>query len=148
MLIPKHWMNKRQNRGASYLEAVVAVILITVFLGAVGPLFVGQRQRNVDSELRTGAAAAAQTVLENFRRSFRNGIPALTPPGGQNQIQTVMGNQFTVNLRVEDFQGVGTDNTLTCSTVANPTSTARCIRIQVRSGSNIIYAIDTVYTQL
>jgi type II secretory pathway pseudopilin PulG len=160
MPTPNYWMNNsglrfaKHNRGASYLEAIVATVVLTAVLGAVAPLFVGQRQRNVDSELRTGAAAAAQAVMEDLRLRFRDSLP---PIGEQNLTTAAdadsltlpaMGNQFTVNLRVQEFTGVAGNNSLTCSTVPNPTSTARCVRVQVRSGDNLIYVMDTVYTRL
>jgi type II secretory pathway pseudopilin PulG len=137
-----------RNIGASYIEAIVALIFITIVLGAVAPLFIGQRQNNVDSEMRTSAAALAQATLEDYRLRFRDTLPPLTSAAGVDQTQTSMGNQFTVNLRVHEFDGVDASGNLNCGPTANPTSSARCIRIQVSKGGTLVYVIETVYTQI
>jgi type II secretory pathway pseudopilin PulG len=141
--IPRH-----KNLGFSYVEAVVALVIALVVLAAVGPLFWNQRERNVNSQVRTGAAAVAQRILEDYRREFRSALPALTPTP-LTSTRNLMGNTYRANVIIREFGGRNADGTFNCTTTVNANSRARCIRVEVRSVPEaVVYDVETVYTQI
>jgi type II secretory pathway pseudopilin PulG len=137
-----------KDAGFSYVEAVVALIFTLILLAATGPLFWNQRERNTNSQMRTGASAVAQRVLEQQRLVFRNGLPPLDE-GTTPTTQTMMGHTYQVNVQIREFAGQNADGTLNCTTVADANSRARCVRVEVRNASNVVvYDVQTVFTQL
>jgi type II secretory pathway pseudopilin PulG len=139
-----------KDAGFSYVEAVVALIFTLILLAATGPLFWNQRERNTNSQIRTGAAAVAQRVLEQQRLAFRPGLALpgtnvnLNPPN-----QTMMGHTYQINVQIREFAGQNANGTLNCTTVPDANSRARCVRVEVRNASNVVvYDVQTVFTQL
>jgi len=53
--------------GFSLIEAIIAIAIVAILLAGVVPAFVSNLRVNTDSEIRSGAVAAAQTVLDQFR---------------------------------------------------------------------------------
>jgi type II secretory pathway pseudopilin PulG len=144
----KWQLHQLGNAGFSYIEAVVALILALIILAATAPLFFNQRERNNNSQVRTGAVAVAQAVLEQQRLAFRNSLPALDE-GTTPTTQTMMGNTYQVSVQIREFGGRNADGTINCTTVLDTNSRARCIRVQVRSApGTLVYDVQTVYTQL
>jgi type II secretory pathway pseudopilin PulG len=146
--LPKLWPPQANHTGFSYVEAVVALVLALILSAVVAPLFFNQRERNINSQARTGATAVAQAVLEQQRLEFRNRLPPLDE-GTTPTTQTMMGNTYQVSVQIREFAGRNADGTLNCTTVVDTSSNARCIRVQVRSApGTLVYDIQTVYTRI
>lgn len=151
---------KRLNQGFTYVEALAASLIVTITLALMGPLFMQQREQNVSSDVRIGAAALAQSILENYRRTFRTTLPALNENAAipaafyaSSDISTFtnrLGKGYSVNLRIRDYRARNADGTLSCDTTADANSVSRCLRIQVVNNNNntVVYEIETVYTQI
>jgi type II secretory pathway pseudopilin PulG len=140
-----------RHTGFSYIEAVVALLIAMAVFAATGPLFWSQRERNINSQINTGAAAIAQDLLEQQRLNFRAALPNLVET--QSLDQTRMGNTYAVDTRIREFAGRNADGSINCTPVANVTSRARCLRVQVRTGTVanpgvLVYDVETVFTQI
>jgi type II secretory pathway pseudopilin PulG len=143
--------SQARHTGFSYIEAVVALLIAMAVFAATGPLFWSQRERNINSQLNTGAAAIAQDMLEQQRLNFRTSLPNLAETGLTTE--TRMGNTYVVDTRIREFAGRNADGSINCTPVANATSRARCLRVQVRTGTvanpgALVYDVETVFTQV
>ena len=121
------------ERGFSLVEVLLAVALVgTVILGVL-PAFVVCKDTNTRNELRSGAAAAAQTVMEAHRRVD----PATLPTSGSTSPQVI-----TVGDR--DFEVV----THYCVENAWCDHQSRHLVVEVGFGTDTILSIESVYTKL
>ena len=119
------------RRGFTLVEAVVAVAVFGILIAGVGGAFVGYLRVNTESEIRTGAVAAAQTVVDRLR-----GYGAW-PPSGSAQVVTSHGREYEVELRHETYcqDGACLDR-------------ARMLEVEVRYGGRTRYQVSNVFTQL
>jgi type II secretory pathway pseudopilin PulG len=143
--------SQARQTGFSYIEAVVALLIAMAVFAATGPLFWSQRERNINSQINTGAAAIAQDMLEQQRLNFRSSLPDVIETALATR--TRMGNTYVVDTRIREFAGRNADGSINCTPVANATSRARCIRVQVRTGTvanpgALVYDVETVFTQI
>ena len=119
--------------GLSLIEAIIAMAIVGILLAGVVPAFVTNLRVNTDSEIRTGAVAAAQTVLDQFR--------VLPKSRWQESGTTVAvvshGRSFDVLVQYGAFCQDGT-----CYANSN------LIQLEVSHGSRSRYAVSTVFTEL
>ncbi|TVR64102.1 MAG: type II secretion system protein [Gemmatimonadales bacterium] len=121
----------RDRRGFSLIEAIVALAILAVVLGAVVPTFARNVRLNTDSELRGWAVAVAQEELDALRAS------GSWPASGSQQTVTAGEATFTSHLAYERYcQGsVCYDG-------------ARHVSLEVRHGGQTLYTVETVFTVL
>jgi prepilin-type N-terminal cleavage/methylation domain-containing protein len=121
------------QRGFSLVEVLLAVALVgTVILGVL-PAFVVCKDTNTGNELRSGAAAAAQSVMEAYRRED----PATLPTSGSSPLQVI-----TVGDR--DYEVV----THFCVESVWCDLQSRHLVVEVGFGTETILSIESVYTKL
>ena len=121
------------ERGFSLVEVLLAVALVgTVILGVL-PAFIVCKDTNTRNELRSGAAAAAQSVMEGHRRVD----PSTLPTTGSSAMQVV-----TVGER--DFEVV----THYCVENVLCDLQSRHLVVEVGFGTETILTIESVYTKL
>ena len=121
------------HRGLSIVEALVAIAIIGILLAAVVPAFVANLNINNDNEIRTGAVAASQTVLDQLRVRPRSDWPV---SGGSLPIDA-QGRSFNVLVTYEPFCQGGT-----CYTGAE------VIELEVNYGGRTRFTVSTVFTAL
>ena len=117
--------------GFTLVEAVVAVAVVGILIAGVGGAFASYLRVNTESEIRTGAVAAAQTVVDRLRGD------GAWPPSGSALAVTSHGREYEVELRHETYcrdDGCFAD--------------ARILEVEVRHGGRTRYEVSTVFTQL
>lgn len=120
-------------RGVSLVEALVAIAILGIALAAAVPGFLLQAETNTRSEVRTGAVAAAQVVLEQYRLAD----PSTLPSSGTQAADPVRLGPRTYEISAEF-----------CSVAELCDSESRHIVVEVRHESEIIYTVETVFTRL
>ena len=121
------------SKGMTLLEVLVAMAIVGIAMTSIAPAFVTCLDTNTRNEVRSGAVAAAQSVMEGLRRQD----PATLPMSGVSSPQQVsVGNRnyevvasFCV---VADFCGSG----------------SRHVIVEVNLNGRLFYSAESVFTQL
>jgi type II secretory pathway pseudopilin PulG len=119
------------RQGLSIVEALVAVAVLAVALAAIVPVFTSFARINTDNELRTGAVAAAQQVMDRLRQQPFGEWPA---SGSVEVVETGLRTyQVEVTYCTEDL--------------AYCQSGSRHVRLGVGFNDRRVYAVETVYSR-
>lgn len=128
------------EQGFSLVESLAALVILVTVLGFAAPLFMDQRFSNIKSEIRTGAVAASQQILEQTRVDPNLFNPFINPPIPRSDpprtISSVTGGH-TYEATVHYCE-----NSSFCAT------NTRHIRVEIKSNGRTVYNVETVYTQL
>jgi len=119
--------------GFSLIEAIIAIVIVGIVLAAVVPAFIGNLRINTDNEARTGAVAAAQTVLDQFRVRPKSDWPT---SGSAVNVDS-HGRTYAVLVAYAPFCQGGI-----CFTGAE------LIDVEVSYGGRTRYTVSTVFTAL
>lgn len=65
----------RAESGFTLIESLAALAIVTVIFSVAGPMFLNQRVQNINSDIRTGAIALSQQILDSLRQEDINKIP-------------------------------------------------------------------------
>ncbi|MDD2941415.1 MAG: type II secretion system protein [bacterium] len=122
------------EKGFTLLEVLSAICLLGLLMAVMAPAFVSQMRFNTESQYRTEAIAAAQQVLDGYRRQDPVTLPA---NGTLAPVEIEMGaRRYLVT-------------TTFCAEAAYcPTNNTRQITVQVTRGGRQYYEVSTVYTRL
>lgn len=121
------------ERGFTLVEVLIALAITGVVLLFLLPTFFTYMDANTRNEVRTGGIAAAQQVVETVRRMD----PETLPNTGNSGIQVVQ-------VGDRNFEAI----TRYCATPSYCTPSSRHLTIEVSHGGELIYTVETVYTQL
>lgn len=126
---------ERRSSGAGFtlIEMLVAVAIIGIVLAAIVPAFVNYLRINTDNEIRSGAVAASQTILDQFRVRPKSDWPA------SGTTVTVPSQFGDLDVRVE-HQAFCQEGT--CYTGAER------ISLEVSHRDRVRYTVSTVFTAL
>lgn len=119
------------TKGVTLIEAVVAVAILTIVLAGVIPAFVNYLSVNTSSEVRTGAVAVAQQLLDDLR------AVGSWPPSGTVVSVTTGRRTYSATLTHSQFCDGGR-----CF------DGARRVRVEVSHAGRTYYQVETVFTQL
>ncbi len=119
------------REGFTLVEAIVALAILGIILGAVVPTFAQNLRLNTDSELRAWAVSVAQEELDALRAS--GNWPA-------------SGSQRTVNIGSATFTSHLTHARYCQGTVCY--DGARHLTLEVRHADRTMYTVETVFTVL
>lgn len=145
---------RRTDAGLTLVEALAALVIFMTVLGFMIPLFANQRLDTINNEIKTGAVALSQEILDQVRQAPINTLPPIPPSLsatttdlplllGQTTATSVgtitkMGKSYNATI----FYCPDTPTDIYCN------SNARHIKVQVSYNDKIIYTVETVYTQL
>jgi len=117
----------------SLVEALLAIVILGMALASVTQAFMTQRKVNEMNELRSGAEAAAQQVMERLRRED----PASMPSSGASSPETIVvdGRGYQVVTRY-------------CLDAGYCGAGSRHLRLEVSFAGRSLFDVETVYTQL
>jgi type II secretory pathway pseudopilin PulG len=154
------------SQGFSLIEAIVALLIGTITLAVMGPLFTSQRLMNLDSEIGSGAKSMGVRCLEVIRQqdpaSLAVGADFMTSPAACNFTdtqRTLFGRTYQIATRVRlasvnAAAMTNTDGYGSFECLGNPDASqlnqsgARCVDILVRFNGRSVYETSTVYTQV
>ena len=123
---------RRRSQGFSLVEALIGLAILGIVMAAIIPAFMSYLRVNTQSDIKSGAVTAAESVLDNLRETSLDGWPAsgsvLTTSGGDRQFQV----------------------TLIYCTSALPycSGNARHLEVVARYQGKVYYDAQTVYTKL
>jgi type II secretory pathway pseudopilin PulG len=122
----------RGNEGFGLIEAVVSLTILGVMLAALLPALAGNMSLNTTGELRTGAVAAAQEVLDRLRSSEDD-----WPASGSEEEVSLGEATYVVTLDYAKY----------CDAVAC-FDDARNVTAEVSHDGQQLYEVETVFTSL
>ncbi len=124
----------KSSRGFTLLEVLVSICIMGVVLASMVPAFHSHIKVNNRMEIRSGAMAAAQQILDDMRSQD----PAGFPSSGSDPIEYVTAGERTFDVTVSY-----------CTNVSYcPSDTTKHIRVEVDYLGEMVYAVETVFTQL
>ena len=129
-----------KNRGMTIIEALFAIVLISIALGAIAPSLTSYKRINDQTELRTGGVSAAQQVLDGLRRQTFENWPH---SGATATIQTGLADYQTKVTYASPLLGPCADDAADCPT--DPST--RYITVEVKHDNKVVYEVETVYTR-
>lgn len=121
----------RARAGFTIVEAIIATAIVGILIAGVAGAFTAYMRINTDNEVRTGAVAAAQTVVDGLRSG-----------GGWPSSGTVLavashGRTYDVELTYQPYTAGGVTYT-----------GARLVEVEVRHAGRTRYEVGTIFTQL
>lgn len=119
--------------GFTLLEVMVSLFIFSIVGAGMAPAFIAHLRRNTQSEIRTGATAAAQLVLDNIRLLDTTSLPM---SGDVTYSESVDSRSFDVRVKYCLVAGY-----------CNVNST-RHMTVEVRYKNVLRFSTETVYTQL
>jgi type II secretory pathway pseudopilin PulG len=143
------------TQGFTFVEALASLVIITLALGVMGPLFLNQRQSNVNADRRSLANTVAQYYLEDYRyqvssetmpgASVRDFVITKDATGVNSGLKRAVeeaGIPFGVTIQVRDYTGTTVSgaglSVPNCTDTVATGSLARCVRVSVRANNNDI----------
>jgi type II secretory pathway pseudopilin PulG len=143
------------NQGYSYIEALVASVVVTITLSVMGPLFINQRAQNIQNRVNTAAIAVAQYELEGKRQEMDIAVLPINTSTPTAVTRTMLEQNFSVTVTVRDFGTANTNGTFTCRALGqvDVSSVSRCVDVEVRKGAGApssdtpIYKTRSVFTK-
>ena len=130
-------MQPRQTKcsqaGFTLIEILVALTIFIIASALMAPSFIAHLKYNLGAERRSGAVAAAQEYLDQLRALD----PATLPSSGTAAPVLVNAGERTYSVVVKY-----------CLTPAYCTSRSRLIRLEVSFANELMYTVETVFTQL
>ncbi len=121
----------RSEEGFGLIEAVVSLVILGVMMASLLPALANNMQINTTSDLRTGAVAVAQEVLDELRANEEDWPES----GFEDDVDTGRGI-YTYELEHEQFcDGDCFDG-------------ARLVSIEVAHNGRLLYEVETVFTAL
>ena len=122
------------ERGFTLIEVMAAMLIFSVLLGGLAPVFVAQLQRNTNSEIRTGAVSAAQFTLDEYRLIDPTTLPSTGTQGPDD---------LEINGRTYQITTTFCAEASFCASANN-----RHLTVEVDYRGDAIFSTQTVYTQL
>ena len=141
-LLSRNW-KKNRNKGFSLVEAVAGMLIVTITISVSGKLFAQQRQQNISNEIRNGAVALSQNILDEIRLDFE------TQSLGQTSRQDKsLGISYDSTINICTAKpSVNSNGSVICSTEDTDKS-ARYILVQINNNGKKVYTIETLYTKV
>lgn len=141
---------RHTDKGFTLVEAIAGLVIFLVVATFMMPMFANQRLSSINNEIKTGAIAVSQQVLDELRQVDIVSLkPSATTPyvpsdrsavlasGDDVVSKSVMGKPYKATISY--CPDGATD--IYCN------SNARHIKVQVSYNAQVIYTVETVYTR-
>lgn len=127
-------MIRRNSKGYTLVEVLVAMSILAIATAAATPAFVRQLHANTQSEIRAGAIAVAQDTLD----ALRSGSIQTLPSSGTDGPFDADGGKRTYQVQREY-----------CAISAYcPSNNTRHIKVHVSYHGTTVFTAETVLTRL
>ena len=123
-----------KQSGFSLIEVMVAMVIFGVVSASMAPVFMNHLKFNTAMEVRSGAYAAAQQVLDDLRSQD----PSSMPSSGSSAATSVPAG--------DRIYSVVTSYCLQASYCAS--ANIRHLKVEVSYKGNLVYSVETVFTKL
>ena len=130
-------MKQRQREnGVSMIEVMASLVMVGLVVSGIGPGFLTHIKYNNEAEIRSGAYNAAQAILDDLRLID----PAFLPTSGSD-------DPVGINYGNRTYSVVASycEEPTYCDGGSNP---LRFISLDVSYQGDVVYEVDTIYTQL
>lgn len=124
---------RRRTGGFTLVEALIGMAILGIVLAGIIPAFLSYMRVNSQSDIKSGAVAAAESVMDDLRQTA-----IIDWPTSGNVLSPVSGGD-------RDF-----DVTVVYCTPSLPycSGDARHVEVVVRFQGKVYYDVQTVYTKL
>ena len=131
----------RRRQGLTLIETLISIVILGILLASVIPAFVTNMQINTDSETRSAAVAAAQSVLDSLRADGSWPDYGMDPDGNPTvpPVRQVQSNGRTFDVQID--YGPYCDG-------GSCIPGAQEVQLEVRLDGRMYYRVGTVYTDL
>lgn len=139
----------RIQKGMTLVETVVAMVIFTTMVASFLPLFVTYKATTIRNDIRLGAVAVSQQVMDELRRID----PGKLPTTGDNleTYPTVAQGGTGASIAAMVHKGKTYRVTITyCNPTTSCVGDTRRIRVRAfhNSTTDPIFQLETIYTKL
>lgn len=129
-----------QNQGFTLVEALVALLILFAMMAGLIPTFMTYRLNTINNDVKTGATALSQQLLDELRQNQAvetwpdTGTVTTLPTGTVINTLSYNGRDYNAQLTY-------------CSDSDKCNDTTRQVTITISHNNNSIYSIESIYTQ-
>jgi type II secretory pathway pseudopilin PulG len=136
---------RSSEQGMTLIETIVAMLIFFIALTALIPLFMTYRLATVQNEIKLGAVAVSQRVMDEVRQVD----VASLPNSGSRSLPGSSLYTGGTSITSLPYAGKNYSATVTyCQTTTYCDANSRQVQVQVSYGGRSIYQIETIYTRL
>jgi type II secretory pathway pseudopilin PulG len=140
-------IQQRSTQGFTLIEAAVGIVIIGAMSALMFPLFVGYKTLTVKNDIRLGASAVSQRVIDDLRRANVRNLPTSgtfeslpAPPDGTGEstsLMTYKGKTYRVAITY-------------CNPSTECDATTRRILVRTYFGDDTLptFQLETLYTEM
>ncbi|NJN72785.1 MAG: type II secretion system protein [Limnothrix sp. RL_2_0] len=133
-----------QEQGFSLVEAIGALLILTITFAIAGPLFLTQTKSNIKNEIRTGAVSVSQQILDDLR--LENNLTL--GETSEDNIESLGKFYNYTQFICTDQPTFNNDSSVTCPITVDVNNPIRYILLQVKYYEETIYTVETIYTDI
>ena len=131
-----------QNQGFTLVETLVGMIMFGSVVGATLPVMMAYTLKTIDNDVKLGAVAVSQQVMDELRQSNATSLPAsgvkqVLPSGASTAAMVFKNKTYSIKITY-------------CNNATLCDSTTRQIMVDAYHGSRPepVFSLETVYTQI
>ncbi len=125
-------MKKSSNRGFTLIEVVIALFIFLTVCASTAPAFMNQAKFNAASETKTVAINLAEKILNHIRKEDITSYPK---SGSETKEYNIGSRKLLSTISF-------------CKKNEYCKTASRHITIDIAHNNEIVYSVETVYTQL
>jgi type II secretory pathway pseudopilin PulG len=138
-------LKAQRERGLTIVESMVAAVVFGITVTTLSSIFAQQKMVSLESEMKTGAVAVSQQILDELRQTNIGNLPSsgtstTLPSGSPTTSIANMGRTYSAVMYY--CEKVTNGNADYCN------ATTRQVRVEVKSNGRKIYEAETVFTSL
>lgn len=149
MKIINHKTLRKNEQGFTLSEAVIGSLIVFSALAGTVPLMIGYQLKTIESEIKSGAIAAASQIMDQLRQCEVSTLPSsgtTTIPASNTATTSPCGTT------IPPLQYMGDKSYSAqisyCQNSSNCDTNTRQIQVQIFYGNKTQFQAETVYTSL